>query len=287
MHYYGEQAVDRVALKLLETQPDWGGETGKIILDIDEDYFGVELPGQMLVDAGLNWDTVMMLQTPLNRLFCPKRIRHEASGNRMMRGLIDLILKRCRKSGSSESESCLAPIGELRPIVLNFLLSYQKIDATMFCSTNIDHVRANADELTNCLMQFGLNHLRVLKRFGFCLETTPATARFRDNGFGSFGVCTGLNPPNSTVVYLHKPDAAEIKTRTLQLRKMLRIIDERHRPNVVTLCRSVRDGYTPRSLFRSIEDKILDIFQRLPGRYDVTYDPNLYGGVRGWPVGRN
>ena len=229
----------------------------------------------------------MTLQMPLRRMFCPKRIRHEALGNRLMRGLIDLIVNRCRKSETSESETCRAPIDELRPIVINLLLGYHKIDATIFCSNNFEHIRANTDELTNCLLQFNLNHMRVLKRFGFCLETTPATVRFRETGVGSFGVCTGLNPPNSTVVFLHKPDEAEIKTRALQLRKMLQIIDEHHRPNVVTLCRSVRDGYTPRSLFRTIESKILDIFKRLPGRYDVTYDANLFGGMRGWPVGRN
>ena len=278
-----EQAVDHVALKMLRTKRDWIGASGNIILDVDEDYFGVELAGQRLVDAGLKWNTVELLQMPLKKMFCPKHIDHESLGNRMMRELIGSFISRCRTSVKSNHDTCRAPVGDTQKLIRKMILARRKRYPQLFCTKKTKRLFAVTNELTDALYQFKLNHLRALMEFGFCLETSPASLTFRMTGFGSFGLCQGANTPNASVVFLHKPDAAEIRTRTSQLREILEIIDARHRPNVVTLCRSVRDGYTPRSLFSSIESNILDIFKELPGQYDVVYDENLYGGQGGWP----
>ena len=282
-HYFGEQAVDHVALEMLKTKRDWIGASGNIILDVDEDYFGVELPAQSLVDAGLDWNMVAELHLTLAYIFCPKHINHEGLGNRMMRELIGSFINRCRTAVKSDQDTCPVSIDEIRSVVYKVVLAYWNRDVLLFCPEKTKRLLVVVNELTDALYQFKLNHLRALMEFGFCLETSPASAYFREMGFGSFGLCLGANTPNDSVVFLHKPDAAEIRTRTSQLREILEIIDARHRPNVVTLCRSVRDGYTPRSLFSSIESNILDIFKELPGQYDVVYDENLYGGQGGWP----
>ena len=282
-HYYAEQKVDHKALELLMSKRDWIGGSGNIILDIDEDFFGVELPGKTLVDAELNWNMVLQLQRPLSLLFCPRHIDHERLGNRMMREVIGAVVRRCRPTVKSDDDTCRVLIGEIRSLVRGVASTYIKQSRPLFCSGEFKQLLSVVNELADVLYHFKLNHLRVLRGFGFCLETSPATLHFREVGQGSLGVCMGANHPNSTVVFLHKPDAAEVRARTTQLRKMLERIDARHRPSVVTLCRSVRDGYTPRSLFSSIEANILGIFKHLPGHYDVVYDENLYGGKGGWP----
>merc|ERR1712046_115539 len=47
--------------------------------------------------------------------------------------------------------------------------------------------------------------------------------------------------------------------------------------SLVTVCRSVRDGYTPRRSWQAIETGVL---RALGGK--ATFDPNLLGGERGW-----
>ena len=268
---------------MLKTKRDWIGASGNIILDVDEDYFGVELAAQSLVDGGLDWNVIKVLDAPLRTMFCPKHIDHESLGNRMMRELIGSFISRCRTSVKSDNEICRASFDEIYSVVHKLMLRYWKQDSQIFCPDNSKRLLEVADELTVVFYLFTLSHLQTLMEFGFCFETTPAAVDFRDVGYGSILLCQGNNTPNRNIVFLHKPDAAEIRTRTSQLREILEIIDARHRPNVVTLCRSVRDGYTPRSLFSSIESNILDIFKELPGQYDVVYDENLYGGQGGWP----
>ena len=282
-HVDGEQAVDHAALRMLKTKRDWIGATGNIILDIDEDYFGVELPGESLVHAGLNWKLVMQIQDSLSNLFCPRHIAHESLANRMMREIIGAVIRRCQPTANPLRDTCRTSVGHVQSVVRNVVLAYRKRNTTLFCTLHTKELLERSNKLTLILHQFKLSHLLVLMDLGVCLRTTPASVDFRQTGFGSIALCLGFNTPNDTAVFLHKPDAAEIRTRTTQLRKILEIIDARHRPSVVTLCRSVRDGYTPRSLFSSIEANILGIFKDLPGHYDVVYDENLYGGKGGWP----
>ena len=279
-----EVVEDEKALQQLKSTRHWIGGTGNIILDIDEDYFGVDLPAQSLLDSGLKWDTVTIFDFILRRIFCPTRIDHEPRGNRMLRELISSFIRLCRRSVHSDDDTCASVAVDPAIGVINkLMLAYWTRDQDIFCAKNSQEIYNLATELTMVSSLFSINHLRVLVEFGFCFETSPASRLFRDVGHGKIKLCMGFNTPNDSVVVVHKPDAAEVRARTAQLRKMLEIIDARHRPSVVTLCRSVRDGYTPKSFFSSIEANILGIFKDLPGHYDVVYDENLYGGKGGWP----
>jgi len=61
-------------------------------------------------------------------------------------------------------------------------------------------------------------------------------------------------------------------------------VARRSRPLLVTVCRSVRDGYTPRSLAAHIETGILSALrrQRRSGTMTVIYDNDLLAGRGGW-----
>ena len=275
---------DEKALQRLKSTRHWIGATGNIILDIDEDYFGVDLPAQALLDSGLDWEAIRIIDFTLRRIFCPRRIDHEPRGNQMLREIINSFIRLCRRSVYSDDDTCASvAMGPGIGVIYKLILSYWAKDPEIFCAKNSQEIYNSATELITASTLFSIYHLRVLMEFGFCFETSPASGEFRDEVHGKIGLCMGFNTPNDSAVVVHKPDAAEIRARTTQLRKMLEIIDARHRPSVVTVCRSVRDGYTPRSLFSSIEANILGIFKDLPGHYDVVYDENLYGGKGGWP----
>lgn len=57
---------------------------------------------------------------------------------------------------------------------------------------------------------------------------------------------------------------------------------EPQRPVLVTLCRSVRDGYAPSALWRQIETGVLAALAAQYGPLDVRFDANLLGGPLGW-----
>ena len=258
------------------------GPSPNIILDIDEDFFGVELAAQRMTDAGLDWDKVERLGRLY--LFCPTHIKHEAIGNNLMRKIINSVLQHCDQSFTAIEDLCRAKITAPANHIRRFILSYWYLNPHMFCQHSVVEMLDKLNDLTTILSRFRLVDLHMMRDCGFCLSDTPGSARFRRAGHGQLVLCTGTNTPRNNVVFLHKPDGDEIEKRAERLRKILTLIDLYHRPSIVTVCRSVRDGYTPRSLFSTIETSILDIFKDLPGgHYEVVYDENLYGGKGGWP----
>jgi len=122
------------------------------------------------------------------------------------------------------------------------------------------------------------DQFRRVIRLGFCLSGTPKTVSFND-GNGAITVCHGFNEPDSNVVFQHTPTAVEVTHRMRTLREILRSLPTR--PKLATLCRSVRDGYTPRNLSKLIERGILRLFAEWKG-WEVFYDDDLLGGRVGW-----
>lgn len=51
---------------------------------------------------------------------------------------------------------------------------------------------------------------------------------------------------------------------------------------LVTVCRSVRDGYAPSRHWKQIEEGVLSMLRGRFGPLDVQYDPGLLGGPGGW-----
>ena len=96
----------------------------------------------------------------------------------------------------------------------------------------------------------------------------------------SFGVCTGQTAPDNDVITHHVPTRQEIVRQTDKLKKILSYLPQ---PKHVTVCRSFRDGYTPKEFFSQIERNILTSIQNSFHSYrTVHYDVNLLGGPEGW-----
>ena len=261
---------------MLETAPDWIGESGNIILHIDEVYFSVEFSGQAFKDAGLDWRLMEMLQAALGDMFCLRHIHHERRANHMMRKVVVNVLSLCHRSGSS-GITCLVPVGVVSAAVRKVVFFYYRRDRGMFCPSRIAQLVETSNTLASILRVFESRQLHVLGDFAFCVSSTLGSINF----YGDLTVRHSGDPPNSS--YRHIPDSDQVETRTSRLQQILDLIDGCHTPSVVTLSRSVRHGHTPRCLFRSIESNILDIFEGIPGPYDVMYDENMYSGAGGWP----
>ena len=283
-HYTVEHIVEFVALSKLEKERDWLGSPANIILDIDEDYFGCELGAKVLMDAGVRWKPVFRLSRKISELFCPKDIDHESLSNHVMQNVMKAMIE--NHSGrlqNLQNDMCNGAYVKMQSITENIIKKFWRAKPTMFCSDNETTIEQLWETIMRRLCMFSLHEFTAVMNLGFCLSTSPATLGFGTQGVGNIEVCHGSNVPNDSVVFLHSPGVVEVDGRMALLNQVLKFIDSRNPPKFVTVCRSVRDGYTPREHFTKIEAGILKIFQRLSMPYSATYDQNLLGGRQGWP----
>ena len=81
---------------------------------------------------------------------------------------------------------------------------------------------------------------------------------FSDTEQGSMQICHGANTADqeSLPIFLHSPEEGEIIERAEEMQDILALSDEIASPSLVTICRSARDGYTPRKDAMQIEKLI-------------------------------
>ena len=65
------------------------------ILDIDEDYFGVELVGHDTVMDGLNYTSRLRIDSYLGVLFCPTKPEHEKMADRWFVAFLERLHELC------------------------------------------------------------------------------------------------------------------------------------------------------------------------------------------------
>ncbi|KAK3091069.1 hypothetical protein FSP39_016892 [Pinctada imbricata] len=87
--------------------------------------------------------------------------------------------------------------------------------------------------------------------------------------------------PGDDVAHIHETNPEEIKNRTANINIMLSALKS-FTPSLITVCRSIRDGYTPRKHFKLIEKDILETAETCFRNLRVHYDSDLQGGKSGW-----
>ncbi|KAK3091758.1 hypothetical protein FSP39_022432, partial [Pinctada imbricata] len=272
-----EEGVEKMAASLT-----YIGTQGTI-LDIDEDYYGCMHAIRPLLDAGLTEERVSDIDEILSELFCPKDAAEEFFTDQLLVGFLDEILKlRCTKGKTDATgHDCLNEM---------FILSFTKqVKKKLFQHySNLLCFGVTKIHTKNMLMRhliekfLGLNNAqnKALQYVGFCLTSTPLT--FNLSNEGGFLICHGRNTPNESIVIEHQTNIKEITQRTNSLRNILAVIKKAN-PKVVTLCRSMRDGYTPRKYFSKIENDVIDSLRHTFENTKVVYDSGLLGGKKGWP----
>ena len=268
------------------------GDVGGVIIDVDEDFFGCESPSDQLAgwlgNESSSWVHVELIGGALSAFLCPRTAEDESAADRFARRLVKLVVNICRWRST---DRCV-------PSAVDAVVASAFVGRpTMFCGTTVAQVKTAWASLADILVQVPVAHLRSVLDVGFCLNTAPRTHNFgKEPNIGDFVVCYGANEPNSNLVYHHTPSVDELDA---QMRSFDRLVAEllrqaeattvgvaggQRRTLLVTLCRSVRDGYTPRSLAARIEDGILSSLrrQRRSGTMTIVYDRDLLGERVGW-----
>lgn len=219
-----------------------------LILDIDEDHFGQK------ASASLLHEMKERLKDPLRDLSCLLNVS-EAHVNYWMRRYVLAWLAHPGKDAPDPPEELLklcpsrslAQVGEgladLRPLELQLLLLYG------FCFTTSPRSVSSTEN--------DRRYLRV------CDAGAEVVAQDTDRSDAEEALAV------EPVAMAHRLDLFATSLHTL-------------RPFVepaelVTICRSVRDGYTPNHVWFQIESNLLSLLGP-----NVTFDENLVGGPHGW-----
>ncbi|XP_046365074.2 uncharacterized protein LOC124141181 [Haliotis rufescens] len=258
----------------------WIKASDSVILDIDEDYYACEAVSAPLYDAGMNEEAIEDLSYYIGKVLCTDNAKDEMEADRYFQKLLKAVQEtqeRCR-SGRLGEETCVSKHA-LTEAVLD-LLPDMTTTRDFMCfpkeSTLVMFVNL-VEHLSRC-SNTQLQHIGTI---GVCMYTSPRSSSFNRND--GMILCKGCNGPNSTHVIYHSTDEAEIKASTRHIKAVL---TQPFIPRVVTVCRSVRDGYTPRKEFPLIELGLLDALKAVypdDVRSDtVHYDSELLGGREGW-----
>uniref|UniRef100_A0A0B6Y6V4 Uncharacterized protein n=1 Tax=Arion vulgaris TaxID=1028688 RepID=A0A0B6Y6V4_9EUPU len=262
------------------------------ILDIDEDFYGCWSDTFALQEAGIEKKDITLISDLITDLLFGLTAHEEHLANEFYSSLLHLVVKlkshSCEIKGleQSKKKNCLTNVEvsnyfiENIPTIIKFL--QENGGDAVLRLPDPKHCGLYLQSLLLFFQNFSIKQLKVLADLGICFIVSPSSLYFQN--VEKFHVCQGSNSPNNTVVTFHLPTELEIATRTVSLGKILSSLYKR--PSLVTVCRSVRDGYTPKQFFSVIESNVLQsVASTFRGVQfeNIYFDTNLLGGKSGWP----
>ena len=282
--YTATRLKDYRAIQLLKEDKLFK-EEGSVILDIDEDYFGCELASGPLVKASFDWNVIYYMDWRMGEFLCPSTGQKEEETDIFLRDLILHVKDIC--DWSDKTSGCKIPVKKLVEKTQKEVIKFWVDHPSNLCGGTDDRVLKAWRELLTVVVEFNQDQLEALMDVGFCFRQSPVSWDFSDTEQGSMQICHGSNTPDqeNLPIFLHSPEEGEITERAEEMQNILRMSAKMASPSLVTICRSVRDGYTPREDAMQIEKLILDVVENSYSEYvlDTRYDINLLGGQDGWP----
>ncbi|XP_067670960.1 uncharacterized protein [Haliotis asinina] len=258
----------------------WIKESDSVILDIDEDFYACEAVSAPLYDAGMNEDDIDSLSLYIGKILCTDNAKDEMEADRYFQKLLKAVqetLKHCR-SGRLGVETCESNHAFTEAVLA--LMPDMTITRDIMClpKASTQFMLVN---LVERLKRCSDTQLQHIARIGVCMYASPRSTNFNRNK--GMVLCKGYNGPMSEKVLYHSTNEQEIAASSRNLQKML---TQAFIPKVVTVCRSVRDGYTPRKEFPLIEEGVLSVLKAVYPDHvtddTIHYDSELLGGREGW-----
>ncbi|XP_041363854.1 uncharacterized protein LOC121379347 isoform X2 [Gigantopelta aegis] len=280
-----EIVSDTKAISLIKSGT-WITAKDKVLLDVDEDFYGVEASVSRLYGVGIDQDRVDEVSQMVERLVCASNTHQERQTDSFYNFLIQTIIdfkivcslrERANDSICKNSRQLGSAVRKLQPEFMKNLRE-RNLEQNLCDHTKIKFA-LNRLILEFCKMS--IDQLKALAEVGICLNQSPKTMNFDHRH--SMRVCYGYNTPDDTLVMFYVPSVAEIDKRTDNLKDILK--QKQFVPGAVTICRSTRDGYTPKKYFTKIESDVkLVLRDAFPGIREDSfyYDEDLLGGPSGW-----
>ena len=269
---------------------DLKDNVGGIILDIDEDYFGCWSDVYDFNDKDVQLEEVEFISDIVSNLFCASNSVEEQLADDVFSALIQTVItlkhKSCSLDKQANAEGTCYKDDDIEDLLSSFIF-----DILTFITNKNQHLLCTNEERLNVmsikrllmfLKDFDIQQLQSLSKIGICFSQSPSVFEF-DSGEG-LHVCHGFNTPNDSAVSFSFPDNVDIVSQKNALRNIFSSIFRT--PDLISVCRSVRDGYTPKEKFTLIESAVLSTVSAVYPSVNLTsihFDSNLLGGSLGWP----
>lgn len=251
-----------------------------LLLDINEDFFGIKYPTTNLLQNGMSFFKIERISEMVKAIFCPKANTDEKSADAWFYNLVESIRKHCfQRNGEDLPLWC----DNLEEAQKEFLWPFYIEKRAIFCSKN----KENSGDVSSLLQSFSKlwHDLRELsdwqlldvRRVGLCFDQWKLDDRIRNIRF-----CVGdYAESKSSIMSEYYPPLFELKIQIKRVREILMSLPIR--PKIITLARSSREGLVMRDLQGWIEhlliSAIIEVFHLSPS--DVIYDERLLNGKRG------
>lgn len=279
-----EEIREDIAAKYM-TDTKWLPNKDDIILDIDEDFYGCVYASQPPLGVGMREVVLEHINMYLSQLVCPKSLTQEKYADNVFVTALEFYRrfhtcessKQLSQHGKKTCTSLEKTTTEVNSYLQRTLWQNKKIHK---CSKQHHVVVYAISEIVHSFQNMNEKQIKTMQRVGFCLNTTPKSLKLTAGYY--FQICLGANTPSNSAVLIHSPTKKEIEDRTVTLQNILRSMQYKS-IKFVTICRSSRDGYTPRRYMKLIESNILTSLNKTFGNNCVAhYDGGLMGGVKGW-----
>lgn len=256
--------------------------TAPLILDIDEDFFGVHLVGHELLKVKLSMDESLEIDDVIRGMIC---LHSGTSKNEMLadvwfRSHLIELQQNCASNyclvhpfyNQTLTVGCQAALHRSKQRLL-------KIPEILCGSMSETEYKFNS--FSQIMLNLMPEQLESLKQVGICLEEAWKTFSI-DSQQQQINLCLGHNRPGQSIVPEHVPEFRELRQLVKNFTRILRALPKK--PAVITVARSARDGYVARWLQPLVESLIIKAAKLVFGleNEDIHYSNYLAGGHSGW-----
>ncbi|CAH8562050.1 unnamed protein product [Schistosoma guineensis] len=221
-----------------------------LILDIDEDFFGVHLVTHNLLKSGLNINFIHTMNSIISLIFCPIHYINEIHIDQIYRWLLEYIYINIHLRNNYKS---IIDHNQLMMILKKINKTLQITD--IFCYNYTLYLMKLNELFINNTITY--HQIDVLKYVGVCFTNSLITYQY----IPEIHLCLGHNLPNQSLVDEFLPISNDLLKLAIHFTQILLTIP--YQPNIITIARSSRDGYTPRWLQYDIELMIINILKKV------------------------
>lgn len=245
----------------------------KTLLDVDVDFLYFMSAGESLVRVNVSHDAIDDLNSNMCRLLCPSSGEQETEMDRFISEFIDSVHSHKLKHRFVSNNAELYTNG------MNFFREKRFRWLPYSCPVTAEQTRLFVSRFVRSVASLPISHLAALRKTGFCLS--PGRQSLRELPEKKFTVCTGEG-----FMFNIQGDYVDPSEQRERLRNFRDIVTEvcNFPVKLVTISRSVRDGFTDRILETKHEHLIIDVLQRRLSNTNVFYDTTMLGGKRGFRV---
>ncbi|XP_062581244.1 uncharacterized protein LOC134243043 [Saccostrea cucullata] len=264
---------EELAAEYFKRKYDGGKSSEETILDIDVDYLNFMDANTILFQANVSRLELEDLDSHLSRLFCPKDGKEETVLDKLITEFIHFVMLHKNRNNSVLNTRYT----KLYEYGMKYFRVHDNKWFPLTCSVTARQKNLFLKRFVRQIVTLPSSHLDVIKETGFCLSTVRQSVKELPEK--RFTLCASDSNQSNSEGLDYDPET--IRERLQNFTDTLHYISKSP-VKLVTVCRSVRDGYTHSASESYLERLVLNTLQKKLSNTKIHYDQNLLGGKLGF-----